>query len=262
MPPLLGREQSETDCSATRHELRAIIDEEINRLPEKYRRPLVLCYLEGLTQEAAARQLRWKAGVLRGRLDRARLRLRGRLARRGLAPTATLAIADWLGSSAQAALTQALVDATVQTACRDFAVGRVSGTVVATRAVTLAGDILGKQLLGRVVIIAAVLASGTLALAALGTPGAVQDPNSSAQSPASAAPPRVARVSPAGRTIDLRVVDQSGGKPLPGVRLTVVVGTIPTLERTTDDSGTITFDYPSLGPNRVHVDAQKRPSCR
>jgi RNA polymerase sigma factor (sigma-70 family) len=250
-------EQTEADCSAARRELHAIIDEEINRLPEKYRRPLVLCYLEGLTQEAAARQLRWKAGVLRGRLDRARLRLRGRLARRGLAPAATLAIADWLDSSAQAAVTQALVDATVQTACRDLTVGRVSGTVAANSAGTLAGDVLRKQLLGRVVIIAAVLASGTFALAALGTPGEVQDPNSSAQAPASAAPPRVGRVSPAGRTIDLRVVDRSRGKPLPGVRLTVVVGTIPILERTTDDNGIITFNYPPLGPNRVHVDARK-----
>ena len=154
-------EQTETDSSAARGELHAIIDEEINRLPEKYRRPLVLCYLEGLTQEAAARQLRWKAGVLRGRLDRARLRLRGRLARRGLAPAATLAIADWLDSSAQAAVAEALVDATVQTACRDLTVGKVSGTVAATSAATLAGDVLRKQLLGRAVLIAAVLASGT-----------------------------------------------------------------------------------------------------
>jgi RNA polymerase sigma factor (sigma-70 family) len=250
-------EQTETDCSAARRELHAIIDEEINRLPEKYRRPLVLCYLEGLTQEAAARQLGWKAGVLRGRLDRARLRLRGRLARRGLAPAATLAIADWLHSSAQAAVAQALVHATVHTACRELTVSKVSGTVSATSAATLAGDVLRKQLLGRAVLIAAVLASGTLALAALGTLGEVQDPNPSAQPPASAAPPRPAGVSPAGRTFDLLVVDRSRGKPLPGVRMTVVVGTVPTVERTSDDNGTVTFDYPSLGPNRVHVDARK-----
>jgi Carboxypeptidase regulatory-like domain/Sigma-70, region 4 len=232
-------------------------NEEINRLPEKYRRPLVLCYLEGLTQEAAARQLRWKAGVLRGRLDRARLRLRGRLARRGLAPAATLAIADWLDSSAQAAVAHALVHATVQTACRDLTVSKVSGAVAATSAATLAGGVLRKQLLGRTVLIAAVLASGTLTLAALGTRGEIQDPISSAQSPASAAPPKLGRVSPAGRMIELRVVDRSGGKTLPGVRMTVVVGTVPTVERTSDDNGTITFDYPSLGPNRVHVDARK-----
>jgi RNA polymerase sigma factor (sigma-70 family) len=250
-------EQTETDCSAARRELHAIIDEEINRLPEKYRRPLVLCYLEGLTQEAAARQLRWKAGVLRGRLDRARLRLRGRLARRGLAPAATLAIADWLESSAQAAVTRALVLATVQTACRDLTVGKVSGAVAATSAATLAGDVLRKQLLGRAVLIAAVLASGTRTLAALGTPGEVQDPNSSAQAPASAAPPGPDRVSLAGRTVELLVVDRSCGKPLPGVRMIVVAGTVPTVERESDDNGTVTFDYLSLGPNRVHVDARK-----
>ena len=56
---------------------------------------------------------------------------------------------------------------------------KLSGTVAATSAATLAGDVLRKQLLGRAVLIAAVLASGSLTLAALGTPGEVQDPNSS-----------------------------------------------------------------------------------
>ena len=65
-------EGAEPDGPTDQHELRAALDEEINRLPERYRRPLVLCYVEGLTQEAAARRLRWSAGVLRGRLDRAR----------------------------------------------------------------------------------------------------------------------------------------------------------------------------------------------
>ena len=57
---------------ADQSELSAVLDEEISKLPDKYRRPIVLCYLEGLTQDVAARRLRWKAGVLRGRLDRAR----------------------------------------------------------------------------------------------------------------------------------------------------------------------------------------------
>ena len=50
-------------------ELRGILDEEIGRLPEKYRRPVVLCYLEGQTHEQAVR-LRCTEGAVRGRLDR------------------------------------------------------------------------------------------------------------------------------------------------------------------------------------------------
>ena len=81
-------EATEHACDVERNELRAILDEEIHRLPEKYRRPVVLCYLEGRTQEEAARRLRCTPGSVRGRLDRAREKLRSRLVRRGLAPTA------------------------------------------------------------------------------------------------------------------------------------------------------------------------------
>ena len=60
--------------------------EEVDRLPERYRLAVVLCYLEGLTHEQAAARLGWPVGTVRSRLARARERLRGRLVKRGLAP--------------------------------------------------------------------------------------------------------------------------------------------------------------------------------
>ena len=109
-------ESREHGLPADPSELGAVLDEEINRLPDRYRRPIVLCYMEGLSQDAAARRLRWKAGVLRGRLNRARNQLRGRLARRGFAPAAALAAMELLAQPTKAALPRALLNLTCEAA--------------------------------------------------------------------------------------------------------------------------------------------------
>jgi RNA polymerase sigma factor (sigma-70 family) len=72
-------------------ELLAAIDEEVQALPETYRAVVLLCGVEGLSQEEAAKRLGWSAGSLKGRLERGRERLRERLDARGLTVPATLA---------------------------------------------------------------------------------------------------------------------------------------------------------------------------
>ena len=75
----------------------AVIHQEVGRLPEKYRSPVVLCYLEGLTHEEAATRLGWPVGTVRSRLSQARSTLRFRLTRRGItAPSAFGPLAAWL----------------------------------------------------------------------------------------------------------------------------------------------------------------------
>jgi RNA polymerase sigma factor (sigma-70 family) len=63
---------------------------ELDRLPPHLRLPLILCYLDGKTRDDAARQLGWRVSTLHGRLERGRLRLRSRLARRGVDLSAAL----------------------------------------------------------------------------------------------------------------------------------------------------------------------------
>lgn len=81
----------DTLAEVSGRELLNVLDDELQRLPEKYRAPLVLCYLEGRTQDEAARQLGWSQQVLRGRIERGRAVLRRRLIRRGFGPSVALA---------------------------------------------------------------------------------------------------------------------------------------------------------------------------
>src|SRR5262245_58633051 len=89
----------------TWREALAVLDEELSRLPAAYRAALVLCYLEGQTQDEAARQLGWSLGALRGRLERGRAKLRARLSRRGVGlPAALLGVALGQGEASAAVL--------------------------------------------------------------------------------------------------------------------------------------------------------------
>jgi RNA polymerase sigma factor (sigma-70 family) len=98
------------------HELLAIFDEEIERLPERYRLPIVLCYLEGRTHKEAAGQLGWTAGSVKGRLERGRELLHRRLVRRGLTLPVILVGLEFVRGATSAGAPAGFVAQTVRAA--------------------------------------------------------------------------------------------------------------------------------------------------
>jgi RNA polymerase sigma factor (sigma-70 family) len=145
-------------------EVRVVLDEEISRLPQRWRAPLVLCYLEGKTRDEAARELGWSLGTLRGRLERGRDLLRSRLMRRGLTLSAAL-LGGLLAEDASAGVPAALVGSTVKAA----ALRAAGAAVVSARAVALAQGVLRTMFVTRLTTAALVL----FAVVALGAAGIV-----------------------------------------------------------------------------------------
>jgi RNA polymerase sigma factor (sigma-70 family) len=123
-----------TDDDLDRSELAAVLHEELLRLPERYRIPLVLCYLEGLSHEEAALRSGRPVGTVRSRLARGREKLRVRLARRGIVPVAG-AITAALSADASAVMSQTLVHLTVR-AATSHAAQTVSAVSIQAAALT------------------------------------------------------------------------------------------------------------------------------
>src|SRR4051812_27739019 len=124
-----GAEMSVTapEYEAGWNELRPVLHEEVNRLPEKYRTPVVLCYLEGKTNEEVAQLLQWPVGTVKGRLSRARELLRSRLTRRGLALSAAFLVTALSRNAVFAEVVPSyLIDSTVEHAMRASRAGLAS----------------------------------------------------------------------------------------------------------------------------------------
>jgi RNA polymerase sigma factor (sigma-70 family) len=112
------------------NDIRPILDDELNRLPEKYRLPVVLCYLEGQTFSEAARRLGWPAGTVSGRLARAREILQRRLTRRGVTVSVSVLTAFLTADSLSASVPHSLAISTLRAALI-IACGKAAGALTA-----------------------------------------------------------------------------------------------------------------------------------
>jgi transposase-like protein len=154
-----------TDLSGS--DLRLVLDEEIACLPEKYRSAIGLCHLEGRSVQDVAQQIGCPRGTLLSWLARARHRLHGRLARRGVVLSAGMLVSALPPQAAPAALPAAWANAAIQSALRSITSPLAVGAVPAT-AVALSESVVRSMFLSKWKIVTALLLGfGVLGGAAL-----------------------------------------------------------------------------------------------
>jgi RNA polymerase sigma factor (sigma-70 family) len=179
-------------------DLRLMLDEEVLRLPDRCRQPFVLCYLQGKTNEEAARLLGYPKGTVLSRLARARQLLRVRLARRGLTLSAGLVVTLLSQGAVSAAVPAALVSATVKFASL-VAAGKAAAGTVPAQVLTLAEGVSRTMAITKIKMAAALLlAIGLVTGAVLAARRAVPSQPVDGKQGASA-PPAIPRAAKLGR---------------------------------------------------------------
>lgn len=155
----------DTADALDRHELHDALHEELLRLPERYRAPLVLCYLEGLTHEQAALRLGRPLTTVRSWLVRGREQLRGRLSRRGVTLSVGL-VATALTTNARAGVSPALVESTVRAVASFWRTRCLSAGLVSATSAAMTEGLLRTMFMTKLKIAVAMLSA--LSLAATG----------------------------------------------------------------------------------------------
>lgn len=161
-------------------DVRPILDEQLQGLPEKYRAPLVLHYLEGMTVAQVADELSWPPGTVSVRLDRAKRLLRKRLLARGLSLSAAPLAFELGHGIASAQVTAGLVATTVQ-AAQAYTTAPLAGTVPASVVALVEGET-RTMFLTKIKLVAALLVTACVAVGAAA--GAWQAMTFSAAEPA------------------------------------------------------------------------------
>jgi RNA polymerase sigma factor (sigma-70 family) len=131
-------------------DLQSLLDEELARLPDKYRVPVVLCDLEGRPRREVAQQLKIPEGTLSSRLTTARRMLAKRLAQRGLAVTAGSLTAMLSHNAAPACVTSSLVSSTVKAAVL-IGTGYAAAGVISVKVAALAEGVVKTMFVNKII---------------------------------------------------------------------------------------------------------------
>jgi RNA polymerase sigma factor (sigma-70 family) len=176
--------QANADSGAS--ELVGVVYQEIDRLPGKYREPVILCCLEQMTYEQAARHLGTSEPALRGRLYRGRQKLEARLRARGFSTTDALVL---VGPKTVPVLHPALVDSTVLLAGRFSTVGGPVTGAVALSVLSLAQGVVHAMFWNsfKVATFSALVTAGVLGTAVLAQQGRSGSEAPAKQTPAKSA---------------------------------------------------------------------------
>jgi len=217
--------------NATRTEpdldIRSVLHEEVDRLPDRERLPVVLCDLEGLTHEQAAGRLHWTEPTLRHRLLKARRRLRERLIRRGVTAGAVGVVLEASAARAKTAVPAALVRSAVAAAtggAASMTATALSVTIIRSLSLTklkiAAGGVLAAAMLVSMGFVASSAARLDDPKTAMKTPDAVKE--KAAARPIRSGDPKVKPQAPteSRARIEGRIVDLEG-RPVAGARIHV-----------------------------------------